>query len=237
MPYIKKGGITYGGFPNATVASKQATAIVPSSIKQLTRVGGTQEFAPVTIPEAVKFSEGGSLETTVNSIATIESSSTASKAYVVGDFLVSGGQLYKVIADIAIGETFVVDTNIESTSVGSELSELNAGLIKMDLLWTNPNPTASFSAQTISLALSDYDMVMVNAFADGPGADSFAFSFIGRSGLLYGQANTRHYRKFNVTSTGVQFEAGYSAEANAPVASQNNATQMPQNIYGIKLSN
>ena len=132
MPYIKKRGITYGGFPNATVASKEATAIVPSSIKQLTRVGGTQEFAPVTIPEAVKFSEGGSLETTVNSIATIESSSTASKAYVVGDFLVSGGQLYKVIADIAIGETFVVDTNIESTSVGSELSALNAGLSALE---------------------------------------------------------------------------------------------------------
>lgn len=187
-----------------------------------------------TLTNQTDLSNALSAKANASNLATIESSTTASQAYSEGDYLVLSGQLYEVIADIASGETLTVGTNISATTVGSELTALNNSLMSVDLLWENPNPTASFPAQTISLALSDYDMVMVSAYAAGPGADSFAFSFIGRNGHLFGQANTRHFRKFSVTSTGVQFEAGSSAEANVATASQNNATQIPQNIYGIK---
>lgn len=35
----------------------------------------------------------------------------------------------------------------------------NQGGAKIDLLWTNPSPTTSFAAQTVSLDLSDYDLI------------------------------------------------------------------------------
>lgn len=170
------------------------------------------------------------------SIATVESAQ-ATQNHAVGDYILLNGQLYVVTAAVNTGESFVEGTNISAAVIGDTLTALNNGLIQMDLLWTNPNPSASFSPQTISLDLSEYDMVMVSAYAAGPGADSFAFSFIGRNGHLFGQANTRHYRNFYVSASGVAFEAGYSADANVGVASVNNATQIPQNIYGIKLGN
>lgn len=60
-----------------------------------------------------------------STLATVESSSSASKAYAEGDYLVYNGQLYKVTAEIVVGDTLTVGTNIESTTVGSQLSELS----------------------------------------------------------------------------------------------------------------
>lgn len=54
--------------------------------------------------------------------ATIESSSTASKAYSVGDYLVYDGDLYKVTTAIASGGTITPNTNVEQTTVGAEIA-------------------------------------------------------------------------------------------------------------------
>ena len=50
------------------------------------------------------------------------------------------------------------------TSKFSALNTLLNDVPHYTLLWTNPNPTSSFSAQTISLDLSKYDMVEISAF-------------------------------------------------------------------------
>lgn len=62
------------------------------------------------------------------SIATIERS-PATANHSIGEFIVYNSKLYKVIAAIVTGETLVEGTNIESASVGSELTSLNKGLI------------------------------------------------------------------------------------------------------------
>ena len=60
--------------------------------------------------------------------ATVESSTTASRSYVVGDYLVLGELLYQVSANISQGDALVVGTNIVQTTIGNELSTLaNAG--------------------------------------------------------------------------------------------------------------
>jgi hypothetical protein len=61
----------------------------------------------------------------MNNIATIESSSTASKTYAEGDYLVYNKILYKVISGINSGETLTPSTNIEATTTGAELTALN----------------------------------------------------------------------------------------------------------------
>ena len=50
-------------------------------------------------------------------IATVESSATSAHAYAQNDFLIYQGQLYKVTAAIAIGDTLTVGTNITPTKV------------------------------------------------------------------------------------------------------------------------
>ena len=57
--------------------------------------------------------------------ATLESSSTATQAYSVGDYLTYNGYLYKVTVAIASGDTITVGTNVEQTTVGDELNSLH----------------------------------------------------------------------------------------------------------------
>lgn len=63
-----------------------------------------------------------------STLATVESTSTASQAYSVGDYLVYNGILYKVISAINSGETLTPNTNIEATTTGAELTSLNSNL-------------------------------------------------------------------------------------------------------------
>lgn len=58
-------------------------------------------------------------------LAYIEDGMTASRAYTVGQFVLIGGQLYKVTSAIASGATFTIGTNVVSTTVGTELTDLN----------------------------------------------------------------------------------------------------------------
>lgn len=126
MAVHMRNGIQYGGIPNGTVKGTTPST-VPTTVKQLNQIGTVGDIAPVTIPSAVKFSNGNTLETAIGSVATIETS-PAVATHAVGDYVFYNGQMYKVIAAIAVGETLTADTNIEATSVGEELTALNNGL-------------------------------------------------------------------------------------------------------------
>lgn len=63
-----------------------------------------------------------------SNIATVEDATTATHAYVKGNYVVVEGQLYEVTAAIAIGDTFTVGTNVAVTTVGTELSQINSDL-------------------------------------------------------------------------------------------------------------
>lgn len=128
MAVHMRNGIQYGGIPNGTVKGVNPST-VPTTVKQLNQIGTVGNIAPVTIPSAVKFSNGDTLETAIGSVATIETS-PAVAAHDAGEYIFYNGQMYKVIAAIAVGETLTVDTNITSTNVGSELTALNNGLMK-----------------------------------------------------------------------------------------------------------
>lgn len=54
-------------------------------------------------------------------IAGVETTMTASRAYAVGELLISGDALYKVIAQIASGATLTPGTNVTSTTVAEQL--------------------------------------------------------------------------------------------------------------------
>lgn len=53
--------------------------------------------------------------------ASYEATTTASKAYAVGDYLTYNGYLYRVTAAIASGGTITVGTNVVQTNVGDEI--------------------------------------------------------------------------------------------------------------------
>ena len=60
-----------------------------------------------------------------NSIATVETTTTASRAYAVGDYLLYEGQLYKVKRAISKNGTLVIGTNIEDITVADIMQKLD----------------------------------------------------------------------------------------------------------------
>lgn len=76
------------------------------------------------------------------SVATIETSPTVA-AHAVGDIILYGGKIYEVTAAISIGESLVIGTNIVATSIGDEISALNAGLSDMTAIVTGKLSTSS----------------------------------------------------------------------------------------------
>lgn len=105
------------------------------------------------------------------------------------------------------------------------------------LLWTNPSPTSAFSAQTVSLDLSNYDDVEVEFMCWNTEQQEMASVTvaIGASGRMVSPLAVCAFRKFSVTSTGVAFETAqaYPYYGNWALATQNNAC-IPYHIYGIK---
>lgn len=110
------------------------------------------------------------------------------------------------------------------------------GGMKMDLLWTNPSPTSSFASQTVSIDFSDYDNILLVSyvFADGSTLyyqtdilnkvqTHYILTASNRSSVI-----TRRINNFDDSS--ITFDQGYVG------TSANNATFIPTQIYGIKMS-
>lgn len=104
-----------------------------------------------------------------SNLATIETTSTASKAYEIGEYLVYGGQLHIVTAAIALGDTLTVGTNIEATSINDELAgKISTTGGKMDggqLQLQSSNVTSGTAPQTSTYGNSNI------VFLDEPGTE------------------------------------------------------------------
>lgn len=93
-----------------------------------------------------------------------------------------------------------------------------------DLLWTNPNPSASFGPQTIPIDLSGYRLVFVqsNQATTIVGIDNVTAEI----GANF--AGVVRSRGFRATSDGVIVFAGYNG------SSVDNNNIIPLAIYGIR---
>ena len=125
------------------------------------------------------------------------------------------------------------------TSKFSALNTLLNDVPHYTLLWTNPNPTSSFSVQTISLDLSKYDAVEVVAsyYKDNNRrTSSRIFTKDGTECSLI--VNGLPYflcRELIVKDTGLEFGNGYSYGTYASWSrSVDNNVCIPYKIYGIK---
>lgn len=165
------------------------------------------------------------------SIATIERS-PATANHSIGEFIVYNSKLYKVIAAIVTGETLVEGTNIESASVGSELTSLNNGL--STLLWTNPNPSASFSPQTIPMDLTNYKFLLIGyRYAKETSVQSAQIIIKGIDSIItsphMSATGGNYFRYINSSDTAVEIGRGVKGGSG-----DDSGVNVPTYIYGIK---
>lgn len=97
------------------------------------------------------------------SVATIETSPTVA-AHAVGDIILYGGKIYEVTAAISIGESLVIGTNIVATSIGDEISALNAGLNTWNLLAQASATTTEATVNLTGGSFSDYKSIIFVGF-------------------------------------------------------------------------
>lgn len=104
------------------------------------------------------------------------------------------------------------------------------------LLWTNPSPTSSFAAQTISLDLSDYDAIEIIIRSDTANTYTLApiVTEVGKGGIAFNSTAYNSGRQFTTTTSGITFTAAtyYSSYGNWSTTSTN--ALIPVYIYGIK---
>lgn len=105
-------------------------------------------------------------------------------------------------------------------------------------LWTNPSPNNAFAAQTISLDLSSYQLILVlyktfnnhsnlaaTVFPVAPAAYKLMSSF---GGTGEGTGNSAYsIRPFTLTTTGLAFSACQPTD-------YNNSSSIPFQIWGIR---
>lgn len=96
----------------STIENNCAVPLVIYGIK----LSVTVDISKIIVDESTKAEK--------TDIATVESGSTASRAYSVGELVYVNGNLYKVITAIANGATFTVGTNIQSTNVSDKIKEM-----------------------------------------------------------------------------------------------------------------
>ena len=159
------------------------------------------------------------------------------------------GALEEAIRNIEVEGIVPIEKG--GTGAGSaEEALLNLGAISLTKVWENAEPITAFPAQTISIDLTDYDMVMVEAilYANSNYSDKLlspVFSEIGKNGYLVGIGGKNGYfrgaiyvgaRTFKVTRTGISFDGGHSANTSEVSTSwlETPETCLPQRIYGIK---
>ena len=92
-------------------------------------------WIPETLPTGVQvptYAEFTALEDRVDdveeAVASVETSTTASKAYAVGDYFWKDDVLYVVTAAIASGGTITVNTNCKAAVLGNDVSSLKSAL-------------------------------------------------------------------------------------------------------------
>lgn len=168
---------------------------------------------------------------TPGSIATIEAAQ-AVENHDVGEFILLDGQVYEVTAAVAAGETFAEGTNIESTSIGDQLTALNAGL--STLLWTNPNPSASFSPQTIPMDLTNYKFLLIGyRYAKEASIQSAQIIIKGIDSVItspHMSANGGNFfRYINSSDTAIEIGRGVKGGSG-----DDSGVNVPTYIYGIK---
>ena len=102
------------------------------------------------------------------------------------------------------------------------------------LVWTNPNPSSDFAAQTVTLdgSYTEYLIYFKQSRTIAEDADySYAYARAGNNGVkMFAMYNGRTSRYVSLTSNSVTFSGGVSAARNADMSADNGAS-FPLSIY------
>ena len=141
--------------------------------------------------------------------------------------------------DIAVQVPLVSGTNIKTINSNSllgsgDLTIAPAGLT-VDLLWTNANPTAAMTAQTIAIDMSGYPIVMIE-YRAATSLNVYNYTLAEPNGTrihIQEMSDYNNYRRLTVNSDNLDVEGGMYTSSYGATASDNSRA-IVYKVYGIK---
>ena len=125
----------------------------------------------------------------------------------------------------------VQDTDMNEIKSVVNNNALELTNITGQILWTNPNPTVSFSSQTITLSTNDYDMLLW-VFSTGTSNSQYISFYTIKGKGVYASwvyNNTFLAREINYST-----DTQYSVGDNKTNGTTNNVSTIPQYVIGYK---
>lgn len=124
--------------------------------------------------------------------------------------------------------------------------DIEGSKAEIDLLWQNASPTSAFAAQTIPLDLSGYDLALIVMRGWASSSSYWDISNIVKVGSrgsaeyilnLHTDGATKYFvgRLYEVSNTGVAFQASSSCSVGASAIDHTNRYITPYQVYGIKI--
>lgn len=206
---------------------------------------GKSLVASAITDKGVETASDATFATMANNISEIETGSSdfdfiaepydSTKEYKKGDIVEYDGQMYICVAEEGRTTTGNFQDAIADwertyiSKVAGENSNLGA-----TLLWTNPNPTSGFDAQTVMLDLSEYESVIVAFTQHTSTTTSDCVCYVSKNnqspsqGCGIGGGGGSKARQFVIDTSGIRFGNG---TLNGSV---DNSRMIPLRIYGIR---
>ena len=132
-------------------------------------------------------------------------------------------------SDILMNKTAYVN-GVKLVGTGS-----GGGGMTMDKLWTNSDPSQSFSSQTIPLDLTDYEFVIIQFKAlNTSGSSTVTVGIIGEEIVLNSAMGRCRYRVTEISTSGVNFLGGYQYSTYGGTATANDSACVPVYVFGVK---
>ena len=179
------------------------------------------KLSDVSIDEIIPMSKGGTgSDNGATGLANLfAAGETVLSSYQYGDELPSAS---------SVGKLFLIPDN-----------DVHIEIVKV---WENASPDSNFAAQTVSLDLSDANLVIIECKASKTGSiEKFTIVKVGGAEQLFMFANAGasseinvYTRRADITTTGVEFAAAYSKVIDGTSASSSTTYIIPLAIYAVK---
>jgi hypothetical protein len=119
------------------------------------------------------------------SVATVEQSQAVSN-HSVGEYILLGGQFYRVTRAISAGETITPGSNVSATSAGAELNQLNNDLMPVDISNEFSQSADTFTAYKSGHIIHLYAKFPSATYMDGYLITSIPYKYRPKTNVICG---------------------------------------------------
>ena len=164
--------------------------------------------------------------------------------------LVSGSNIKTINSESLLGSTditlqvpLVSGVNIKTINSNDLLGSGNIDILPagltVDLLWTNANPSSSFTPQIITLDVSSYSFIYIEYLntSTSPlnGPSQLLINIVDKyQPIMFAWQGQLCFRNARTTATGVQFLEADKVTTYGSAATADNTLIIPSHIYGLK---